>query len=98
MNWKRILGWTLASLAALIVIGAVGGYFYLRSSGFQEFALRRIITQVDQSTGGRTPIRALDFNLSTPPPPPYYIVIPGKEKSAAPPPFQIYTLPRGLMR
>ena len=66
MNWRKIVGWTLASLMALIVIGAVAGYFYLRSSGFQEFAMRKIIAQADQSTGGRTQIRAFDFNLFDP--------------------------------
>jgi len=96
MNWKKIVGWTLASLMALIVIGAVGGYFYLKSSGFQEFALRRIITQVDQSTGGRAQIRAFDFNLSTLTAHLYDIVIRGKESAGAPPLLQIDKLTVGL--
>jgi len=96
MNWKKIVGWTLASLTALTVIAAVGGYFYLRSSGFEQFALRRIITQVDQSTGGRTQIRSFDFNLSTLTAHLYGIVIRGTEKPDAPPLLQIDTLTVGL--
>jgi translocation and assembly module TamB len=96
MNWRKIVGWTLASLTALIAIGAVGGYFYLRSSGFQEFALRRIITQVDQSTGGRTQIRAFDFDLSTLTAHLYGIVIRGTEKPDSPPLLQIDKLTVGL--
>ena len=96
MNWKKIIGWTLASLMAIIMVGAVGGYFYLRSTGFQEFALRRIITQVDQSTGGRAQIRAFDFNLSTLTAHLYDIVIRGTEKPNAPPLLQIDKLTVGL--
>ena len=89
MNWRKIVGWTLASIIAVIVIGAVAGYFYLRSSGFQEFAMRRIIAQADQSIGGRTQIRAFDFNLSTLTAHLYGIVIRGTERPDSPPLVQI---------
>jgi uncharacterized protein involved in outer membrane biogenesis len=65
MNWKRTIGWALAGLLALLLIAVVCGYFYLRSNSFQQFALRKIVEQVDQATGGRTQIGGLDFNLST---------------------------------
>jgi translocation and assembly module TamB len=96
MNWKKIMGWTLASLAALVVIGAVAGYFYLKSSGFREFALRKIVTQVDESTGGRAQIQAFDFDLSTLTAHLYGIVIRGTEKADAPPLLQIDKLTVGL--
>src|SRR6202050_3392319 len=89
MNWRKIVGWTLASIIAVIVIGAVAGYFYLRSSGFQEFAMRRIIAQADQSIGGRTQIRAFDFNLSNLTAHLYGIVIRGTERPDSPPLVQI---------
>src|ERR1700683_934176 len=89
MNWRKIVGWTLASIIAVIVIGAVAGYFYLRSSGFQEFAMRRIIAQADQSIGGRTQIRAFDFNLSTLTAHLYGIVTRGTERPDSPPLVQI---------
>ena len=96
MKWKKIVGWTLASLAALIVIGALGGYFYLRSTSFREFALRKIIAQADQSTGGRTQIRTFDFNLPTLTAHLYGIVVRGKERPEAPPLLQIDKLTVGL--
>jgi translocation and assembly module TamB len=96
MNWKKIVGLTLAGMAALILIAAVGGYFYLRSTSFQQFALRRIVTQVDQSTGGRTQIRALDFQLSTLTAHLYGIVIRGTEEQGASPLLQIDKLTIGL--
>lgn len=34
MNWRKIIGWTLASLTGLILIGAVAGYFYLEAADF----------------------------------------------------------------
>src|SRR5246127_5436321 len=64
-DWKKTIGWSLAGLLGLLVIAFVGGYFYLRSNSFQQFALRKIVEQADQATGGRTQIGGLDFNLST---------------------------------
>ncbi len=89
MKWKKSIGWTLVGLTALIVIGSVAGYFYLRSSNFDEFALRKIIAQADESTGGRTQIRAFDFTLSTLTAHLYGIVVRGTEKQDAPPLLQI---------
>jgi translocation and assembly module TamB len=89
MSRRKIVGWTLASLTALIVIGGVAGYSYLRSSGFQQFAMRKIIAQADESTGGRTQIGAFDFNLSTLTAHLYGIVIRGTESPASPPLLQI---------
>jgi translocation and assembly module TamB len=65
MKWKRAVGWTLAGGVVLLLLAAVGGYVYLRSSNFQQFAIRKIVEQADQATGGRTEIGALDFDLST---------------------------------
>src|ERR1700683_553544 len=95
-HWKGIVGWILASTIALIVIGAVAGYFYLRSSGFQEFAMRKIIAQADESTGGRTQIRAFDFELSTLTAHLYGIVIRGTQAPDLPPLLEIDKLTVGL--
>ena len=65
MNWKRIVGWSLTGLVGLLLVAAIGGYLYLRSNSFQQFALRKIVAEADQATGGRTQIGALDFSLST---------------------------------
>jgi translocation and assembly module TamB len=65
MTWKRIVGWTLAGIAGVIFLAAVGGYLYLRSSGFQRFAINQIEQQAAAATGAKTEIGRLDFNLST---------------------------------
>jgi translocation and assembly module TamB len=96
MSWRKTIGWTLLSLVAVVAIGALAGYFYLRSGGFREFALRKIVARTDQSTGGHTQIRAFDFNLSNLTAHLYGIVIRGKEAPDAPPLLQIDELTVGL--
>jgi translocation and assembly module TamB len=96
MNRKKIIGRTLAGLVLLIAVGVVAGYFYLQSTGFREFAMRKIIEQVDESTGGRTQIRSFDFNLSTLTAHLYGVVIQGREAPGAPPLLRIDKLTVGL--
>jgi hypothetical protein len=64
MNWKRIFGGTLAALLFLFVVAMVGGYFYLHSRSFQEFAVREIVKQADLATGGKTQIGRLEIDCS----------------------------------
>jgi uncharacterized protein involved in outer membrane biogenesis len=96
MKWRRIVGWTLAVLVVLVGIGVVGGYFYLKSNGFREFAIRKIVEQANQATGCRIQIRALDFNLSTLTAHLYDIVIRGTESADAPPLLRLDKLTVGL--
>jgi translocation and assembly module TamB len=85
MNWKRTIGWGLAGPLALLLIAVVGGYFYLRSNNFQQYALRKIVEQADLASGGRTQIGGLDFNLSTLTAHLYNITVRGTESSEQPP-------------
>jgi translocation and assembly module TamB len=84
-NWKRKLGWTLLGLTALLLVLSVGGYFYLRSSGFQQYALRKIAQEADLATGGKTQIGGLDFSLSTLTAHLYDITLRGSENPSQPP-------------
>lgn len=88
MQWKRSIGWTLAGIAALLVTAAVGGYLYLRSNSFEQFALHKIVEQADTATGGRTEIGGLDFNLSTLTAHLYNITLRGTEDPSQPPLLQ----------
>jgi translocation and assembly module TamB len=63
MHWKRIIGWTFAGLLVLLIVAAVSGYFYLKSSSFKHFALAEIAKQANQATGARTVVGGLDFSL-----------------------------------
>lgn len=85
MQWKRTIGWTLAALVILIFMVAAGAYFYLKSSGFQQFALRKIAEQAESSTGGKTTIGGLDFNIGSLTADLYNITVRGDEGPDQPP-------------
>jgi translocation and assembly module TamB len=85
MHWKRIIGWTFAALLGLLIVVAVGGYFYLKSSSFEHFALAKIAQQADQATGGRTSVGGLDFSLKTLTANLYDITLRGTEADDRPP-------------
>jgi translocation and assembly module TamB len=96
MQWRRGVGWALAVLGVLLLAGAVGGYLFLRSRGFQEYALRTIVEDMNQATGGRAEIGALDFQLSTLTAHLYNITLHGKERPNQPPLLQVDELTVGL--
>src|SRR2546421_3547283 len=85
MNWKRRAGWTLAILFILLLIAAISGYWYLKSSGFQRYALGKIVQTMQEATGARTEIGRLDFNLSTLTANLYDITVHGTETTGKPP-------------
>jgi len=65
MKWRKIAGWMLALVALLVVCAWVGGYIFLKSSSFNQFARRKIAEAAQQGTGAPTTIGKLDFSLST---------------------------------
>src|SRR5205807_9365767 len=89
MKWRRAMGWTFAGLGILLLVAAVGGYLYLRSNGFREYAIRKIVQQLEESTGGRAEIRGLDFSLSTLTAHLYNITVHGTEAPGEPPLLQL---------
>jgi translocation and assembly module TamB len=96
MPWRRTIGWTLAVLGVLVLTGAVGGYLVLKSHSFQEYALRTIVHQTNDATGGRAEIRNLDFELSTLTAHLYNITLHGSERPDQPPLLQVDKLTVGL--
>ena len=96
MRWRRIIGWTLAVLGALLLASAVGGYLFLKSASFQRLAIRTIIKDADQASGGRTEIGNLDFQASTLTAHLYKITLHGTEPPAQPPLLQIDKLTVGI--
>ncbi|MGA9507124.1 MAG: translocation/assembly module TamB domain-containing protein [Candidatus Sulfotelmatobacter sp.] len=85
MQWKKAVGWTFIGIFMLLIVGGIGGYFYLQSTSFRSFALRTISEKVETATGGKTQIGRLDFQPSTLTAHLYNIVIRGTEPSDAPP-------------
>src|SRR6267143_1614313 len=80
MKWKRIIVWVLAGLVALAI---------LRSSRFQNYALRKIAEQVRVATGAATEIRGFDFSLSPATAHLYHITMRGTERPTERPLLQV---------
>lgn len=85
MGWKRILGWSFAGIAALLIVAAIGGYLYLRSTSFQRFAIGEIAEKANLATGGKIQIGHLDLDLGTLTAHLYDITLRGTEASDQPP-------------
>ncbi len=85
MNAKRTIGWSLAGLLILLIVIVVAALIYLRTDSFRRFAIREIVKQADQATGGRTEIDRLDFKLSALTANLYNITLRGTEGPDQPP-------------
>jgi len=96
MNWRKIVARTVAVVVLLVAIVSIGGYYYLQSAGFREWAIRKIIQEANEATGGRTEIRTFDFELSTLTAHLYGIVVRGRELGSATPLLQVDKLTVGL--
>jgi translocation and assembly module TamB len=96
MKVRKVVGWTIAGLGAFMILVVAGGYLFLRSNSFHQFALRKIAEATDQATGGATTIRSLDFSLSTLTAHLYNITVRGTENPTQPPLLQIDKLTIGL--
>src|ERR1700674_4209204 len=96
MRWQRIIGWTAAALVGLILVAVGGGYFYLKSSGFKQYALRTLVQRTNDATCRRTEMRNLDLQLATLTAHLYRITVHGSESSDQAPLLQIDMLTVGL--
>jgi len=85
MSIKKTIGWTFAGLGILLIVIIVAAFFYLQTNSFRRFAIREIVKQADQASGGRTEIGGLDFKLSTLTAHLYNITVRGTEGSGQPP-------------
>jgi translocation and assembly module TamB len=96
MKWKKLLAWTLAVLMIVIAVSVVGAYLYLKSNAFRQLAMRKIVMDANQATGGHAQIGAVDFELSTLTAHLYDVVIRGNESPDAPPLFRVDKLTAGF--
>src|SRR6202020_734504 len=96
MQARKIVGWTLAEITAFILLSIAGGYIFLKSRAFQQFALRKIAEATEEATGGKTTIGSLDFNLSTLTAHLHNITVHGKEGPTESPLLQIDKLTVGV--
>ncbi|MGA7219709.1 MAG: translocation/assembly module TamB domain-containing protein [Candidatus Sulfotelmatobacter sp.] len=96
MKARKIIAWTLAALVALFCVAVVGGYFFIKSRAFNQYALRKISEAAEEATGGKTTVQSLDFSLSGLTAHLYDITIHGKEAAGQPPLLQIGKLTVGV--
>ena len=55
MAWRRAIGSDIRSSRDFSFAGAVGGYLFLKDCAtFQEYALRTIVQETNDATGGRS--------------------------------------------
>ena len=52
MKWKQMVGWTFVVIGAVVLVAVLGGYFYLQTNAFRNFAMRKIVQQADEAQGG----------------------------------------------
>ena len=96
MKLRRILGWAFVGLATLLIAAILAGLLYIRTRNFESFALRKIIEQADQATGGKAQIGGLDFQLSKLTVHFYNITLRGTESAAQPPLLHVDKMTVGL--
>jgi translocation and assembly module TamB len=96
MRWKKIVGWTFGALIALLIIACAGGYFFIKSSPFNQFARRKIAEAAQQATGAPTTISGLRVSIPTLTAHLYGITLSGRKGSAQPPLLTIEELTIGF--
>ena len=65
MQWRKTIGWTAVAISVFVVVLCLGGYLFLKSGFFKNYALEKIQEAVAQSTGGHAEIQTLDLDLSS---------------------------------
>ena len=88
-RWKKIALWTLAALAALLVLTTIAGIFIVRSDRFHQYVQRRIVEEAQRATGGRVDLGGFAFDWHNLTAQVRGFVLHGKESAAEPPLLQI---------
>src|ERR1700679_3388738 len=65
MGWPKKIVWGLVGVGTLAAVVIIGGLWFLRSSAFQRLAIRTIVNDANEATGGHASVGGLDFELST---------------------------------
>ena len=65
MTRKRMFGWIFGGIGLLLIVAVVGALLILRSRGFHDYVLEKVIEKGSQATGGKVEVRDFDFQLST---------------------------------
>lgn len=93
---KRIALWTLAGLAALVLLATVAGVLIVRSDRFHQYIQQTIVEQVERATGGRVELAGYSFDWHNLTAQVRGLVIHGKESPAEPPLLQVGSATLGM--
>ncbi len=96
MRRQRVIVWIFGMLGVFVMGGVFGGYLFLKSASFQRLAIRTLVKDTNEATGGRAEIGHLDFQLSTLTAHLYNITLRGAEPSDRPPLLHIDKLTVGI--
>ena len=93
---RRIALWTLAGLAALLLLAAVAGVLIVRSDRFHQYIQRRIVEEAERATGGRVELGSFSLDWHNLTVQVQGLVLHGKESPAEPPLLQVGSATLGL--
>lgn len=96
MTWKRTIARAAVGVGFLLIVVVVGGYMYLKSNSFKQFALRKIADEANQGTGGKATVGGMDFSLSGLTANLYDITLRGNESPDKPPLLHVDKITVGL--
>ncbi|MGH9530171.1 MAG: AsmA family protein, partial [Terriglobales bacterium] len=96
MKWKRTIGRSAGIIVGLFIVALIAGYFVLKSRGFHEYVLAKIVQQGNEATGGKVEVRNFDFRISTLTAHLYGFTIHGTEANAQKPLLEVDKVTVGL--
>jgi translocation and assembly module TamB len=62
-RWTRVVAWVFASFAMLLLVLAIAASWYTTTDDFQHRVRGKVISVLEDSTGGRVELRHISFNL-----------------------------------
>ena len=95
-RFRRIALWTLAVLAALLVLASIAGVLIVRSDRFHQYIQRRIVEEAERATGGRVELGGFSFDARKLTAEVHGFVLHGKESAAEPPLVSVGSATLGL--
>ncbi len=93
---RRIVLWTLAAVAALLVLATVAGVIVVRSDRFYQYIRRSIVEQIERATGGRVELASYSLDWHNLTAQIQGLVIHGKESPAEPPLLSVGSATLGM--
>lgn len=88
-NWRKIVGWTVVSFGALLLLVIVAAMVMLSNPAFQRYLVAKIEQQAEEATGARVEIKNLQLHIKTLTADVYGLTIHGTEPAGQKPLLQI---------